>query len=92
VHSDSFPTDPVDPEVFAATHSKLVIAHWVNQDALCRSLEANLDQINTAGMAIDAPFRMRRRGVELKLPLGEAPSEIARTRVRNIVKAKRWME
>jgi hypothetical protein len=35
---------------------------------------------------------MRRRGVELKLPLCKAPSEIDRTRVRNIVKAKRWME
>jgi hypothetical protein len=27
-------------------------------------------------MTIDAPFRMRRRGVESKLHLGEAPSEI----------------
>ena len=43
-------------------------------------------------MAIDAPLRTRRRGAELKLPLGEAPSEIDRALVRNIVKAKRWME
>ena len=85
MHSDSFPTDPVVPEVFAATHSKFVIAQWVSQDALCRSLEAHPDQINTAGVTIDAPFRMRRRGVESKLHLGEAPSEIDRTLVRNIV-------
>jgi len=64
----------------------------LNQDALCRSLEAHSDQINTAGLTINAPFQMRRRGVELKLHLGETPAEIDRTLVRNIVKARRWME
>ena len=37
------------------------------------------------------PFRTRRRGVELKLHLGDAPREIDQTLVRNIVKAKRWL-
>ncbi len=34
---------------------------------------------------------MRRRGVELKLHLGDAPPEVDRTLVQNIVKAQRWM-
>ena len=34
---------------------------------------------------------MRRRGVELKLHLGDTPSEIYQTLVRNIVKARRWL-
>lgn len=42
-------------------------------------------------MTVDAPFQMRRRGVELKLYLGEAPPEIDRTLVQNIVNARRWL-
>jgi hypothetical protein len=34
---------------------------------------------------------MRRRGVELKLHLGDAPPEIDRTLVQNIVRAQRWI-
>ena len=34
---------------------------------------------------------MRRRGVELKLHLGDAPPEVDRTLVQNIVKAQKWM-
>jgi len=64
----------------------------LNQDTLCRSLEVRPDQISTSGLTINAPFQMRRRGVELKLHLGEAPAEFDRTLVRNIVKARRWME
>ena len=49
------------------------------------------ERINPAELTIEAPFQMRRRGVELKLHLGEAPPEIDRTLVRNIVKARRWL-
>ena len=34
---------------------------------------------------------MRRKGVELKLHLGDAPPEIDQTLVRNIIKARRWL-
>ncbi len=50
------------------------------------------DQINPAGLSIEAPFQMRRRGVELKLHLGGAPAEIDLTLVKNIVKAQRWLD
>ena len=49
------------------------------------------DQISTDGLTIEAPFRMRRRGVELKLHLGDAPPEIDQTLIRNIDKARRWL-
>ena len=38
-----------------------------------------------------SPFQMRRRGVELKMHLGEALSEIDQTLVSNIINAQRWM-
>lgn len=48
-------------------------------------------QINPVDLTIEAPFQMRRRGVELKLHLGEAPVEIDRTLVQNIMKGRGWL-
>jgi site-specific DNA recombinase len=42
-------------------------------------------------LTIEAPFQMRRRGVELKLHLGAAPPEIDPVLIRNIVKARNWL-
>lgn len=47
--------------------------------------------INPVELTIEAPFQMRRRGVELKLHLGEAPAEIDRTLVQNIMKGRSWL-
>jgi hypothetical protein len=49
------------------------------------------DQVNPVELAIEAPFQMRRRGVELKLHLGEPPAEIDRTLVQNIMKGSSWL-
>lgn len=49
------------------------------------------EKINLAGLIIEAPFQMRRRGVELKLHLGEPPAEIDRTLVQNIMKGRSWL-
>lgn len=48
-------------------------------------------KINPLELIIEAPFQMRRRGVELKLHLGEAPAEIDRTLVQNIMKGRSWL-
>ena len=40
---------------------------------------------------IEAPFQMRRRGVELKLHLGAPSPEIDQTLVQNIIKGRRWL-
>jgi site-specific DNA recombinase len=50
------------------------------------------DQINPGGLVIEAPFQRRRRGVELKLHLGDAPSQIDLKLVQNVVKAQRWLD
>ena len=58
---------------------------------LARTLDRDADRINADELTLVSPFRMRRRGVELKLHLGEAPRDIDRTLVRNIVKAQKRM-
>ncbi len=63
----------------------------LSQHELARVLQCRCDQINSTELRIKAPFRIRRRGVELKLHLGEKPSEIDRTLVQNIVKPRRWL-
>ena len=68
------------------------IAVRLDRNAMARALGCIPDQINSAGLVIEAPFRMRRRGVELKLHLGPPPPEIDRTLVSNIVKARRWLQ
>ena len=59
--------------------------------ALARMIECMADQVDAEELSIEAPFRMRRRGVELKLHLGDPPPETDQTLVRNIVKARRWL-
>ena len=61
------------------------------QTKLSSVLECDADRINTEELILMSPFRMRRRGVELKLHLGDAPSDVDLTLVQNIVKALRWM-
>jgi site-specific DNA recombinase len=68
------------------------LAVLLSCDALAGLIECQPDQINTDELIIEAPFRMRRRGVELKLHLGDAPPELDRTLIRNIVKARRWLK
>ncbi|UXX83791.1 recombinase family protein [Roseovarius pelagicus] len=61
------------------------------QTELASVLKCDADRINTEELILTSPFRMRRRGVELKLHLGDAPPEVDLTLVQNIVKAQRWM-
>ena len=63
----------------------------LDADVLAKQFVCRPEQINQVKLLIDAPFRMRRRGVELKLHLGEAPPETDRTLVQNIVKARLWL-
>jgi DNA invertase Pin-like site-specific DNA recombinase len=56
---------------------------------LAQALRCEADRINAEDLTLTSPFRMRRRGVELRLHLCEAPPEVDRTLVRDIVKAAR---
>ncbi|MCB1348210.1 MAG: recombinase family protein [Maritimibacter sp.] len=59
--------------------------------ALAQLTGCHPDRINPDKLTVEAPFRIRRRGVELKLHLHDAPPEIDQTLIRNIVKARRWL-
>lgn len=54
-------------------------------------LDCKPEKLNLDALTITSPFQMRRRGVELKLHLGDAPAEIDRALVQNVVTAQRWL-
>ncbi|MEM6657111.1 MAG: recombinase family protein [Pseudomonadota bacterium] len=62
------------------------------QSKVAEQFECDKGRLDAPALQLETPFRMRRRGVELKLHLGEAPTEVDRTLVQNIVKAQRWMK
>ncbi len=64
----------------------------LDRHTLALALDCLLEQISPTALTVEAPFRMRRRGVELKLHLGDAPPEIDITLAQNIVKAQRWLK
>ncbi len=66
-----------------------VLLHASNLASL---LGCPVDRINTDQLVLTALFQMRRRGVELKMHLGEVPPEIDQALVSNIVNAQRWMD
>ncbi len=68
---------------------KLVIR--LDRAELAKVVECNPDKINPDALILTNPFQMRRRGVELKLHLGDAPAEIDRTLVQNVVNAQKWI-
>jgi site-specific DNA recombinase len=63
----------------------------LNVEKLTGLLALPETQIRLDALDIEAPFQMLRRGVELKLHLGDAPKEIDITLIQNITKAKTWL-
>ena len=63
----------------------------LDQDTVADVFELEPKRIDPDHLVIETCFRMRRRGVELKLHLGVAHTEVDQTLVQNVVKAKRWL-
>ena len=61
-----------------------------NTFAACLSMGP--DRIREDALRIHAPFRLRRRGVETKLVLGNPTKSVDRTLVRNIANALSWLD
>ena len=61
-----------------------------NAFADCLSMEP--DRIREDALRIHAPFRLRRRGVETKLVLGNPTKSVDRTLPRNIANAFSWLD
>ena len=63
----------------------------INRHQIADLFGLDAERIDPKRLQFEAPFQLRRRGVELRLHLGNAPPEIDRTLVQNVVKAQRWM-
>ncbi|MCA0271748.1 MAG: recombinase family protein [Proteobacteria bacterium] len=68
---------------------RMVIA--VAAEVLAERLQIAPERLDTECLVLEAPFRIRRRGVETRVVLGERPAEIDRVLVRNLMKARGWL-
>ena len=64
---------------------------YLHRGELAKVIECDSEKFNPEGLVLTSPFRMRRRGVELKLHLGEVSAKIDPKLVQNIVNAQKWM-
>ena len=78
-------------QTVALIGERLLLCVRLDKSMFADRLGSKPEQINLAELTIEAPFQMRRRGVELKLHLGEAPADIDRTLVKNIMKGRSWL-
>jgi site-specific DNA recombinase len=93
--------DTVAPQQSASKWSALITSATIspgklivqlNSEAIADSLEVREDRIDGAHLRLEAPFQLRRKGVETKIILGGEPAELDEVLVRNIVKARNWFE
>ena len=64
----------------------------LDRDAFAACLSMEPDRIREDALRIHAPFRLRRRGVETKLVLGNPTKSVDRTLLRNIANALSWLD
>ncbi len=64
----------------------------LSTEALVSVLEVDADRVAENLLTIRAPFQHRKRGVETRLVLGNAPPEIDETLLRNIARGHRYFE
>ena len=64
----------------------------LDRNTFADCLSMGPDHIREDALRIHAPFRLRRRGVETKLVLGNPTKSIDRTLLRNIANALSWLD
>ena len=64
----------------------------LDRDALGAALSVCPDRIRDGALRVNAPFRLRKRGVEAKLVLGDPPKSLDRTLICNIASALSWLD
>jgi DNA invertase Pin-like site-specific DNA recombinase len=62
----------------------------LRRNHLARLFETDEEQLAAESMSIATPFQLRKRGVETKLILGDAPGGLDETLIRNVAKAHLW--
>lgn len=70
---------------------KQSIALKLKADALAESLEMQTDEIDRSMLTIEAPFELRRRGVEGKIVIGDRKPQPDRTLLRALCLAHIWV-
>jgi site-specific DNA recombinase len=63
----------------------------LNADRIAARIDTSSSRINEEALHFTSTFQTRRRGVELKLQLGNEPSNPDRVLVQNILVAQRWL-
>ena len=71
--------------------SWMTLAERIDLERLPKLLNCKPEHLNPDALSITSPFQMHRRGVELKLHLGEAQPEVDRTLIQNIVTAQKLL-
>ena len=64
----------------------------LDRNTFADCLSMGPDRIREDALRIHAPFRLRRRGVETKLVLGNPTKSVDRTLLRNIANALSWLD
>ncbi|MEM9427112.1 MAG: recombinase family protein, partial [Pseudomonadota bacterium] len=64
----------------------------LSSNALANAAKCEPGNINEGSLARTYPFQLRKRGVETRIILAEAPAEIDETLIRNIARAHHWFE
>ncbi|MEY8120363.1 recombinase family protein [Falsihalocynthiibacter sp. BN13B15] len=62
----------------------------LDTDAMIAVLQIEPDRLIPEALTITQPFRIRKRGVETKLIIGDNPAELDDALIRNIAKAHHW--
>lgn len=77
-------------ERVAISPGKMII--HLKPDILAERLAIATERLRPEHLTIEAPFRIRRRGVETKVVLGDRAPDLDKVLIRNIVKARAWFE
>ncbi|MEL7202849.1 MAG: recombinase family protein [Pseudomonadota bacterium] len=64
----------------------------LSPNALAVTAQCEPGVINEGSLTRTCPFQLRKRGVETRIILAEAPAEIDETLIRNITRAHNWFE
>jgi len=77
-------------ERVAISPGKMIL--HLKSDILAERLAIATERLRPEHLTIEAPFRIRRRGVETKVVLGDRAPDLDKVLIRNIVKARAWFE
>lgn len=64
----------------------------LNAEAIAKGLDQDPESLSTPQLHFEAPFALRRRGVEARIVIGGGAAEIDDALVRNLAKAIAWLD